>query len=87
MSNLPEYGWLIEANNSEVHSPVYFAGLIHSDRPSGETIDFMWTSNHLDAARFSRKSDAEAVAGNYKHRIAEHAWDDGEFRRSYQLKE
>ena len=83
MTEIPEYGWLIEANSSEVHSPAYFAGLMHSDRPNGETIDFAWTNNHLDAVHFSRKRDAEVVAGNYGHRIAEHVWDDGEFRRPY----
>ena len=87
MSDTPEYGWLIEVNNSELSLPVYFAGLTRSDRPNGETLDFSWSFNHIEAVRFCRRQDAEKVVGNYGHRIVEHVWDDGCLRRSLGLKE
>lgn len=63
-----EVGWVIEHRLSPVHSPNYWAGNA-------------WSTDHMRAIRYARKSDAEFSRNGFddenalQHRVAEHAWD------------
>ena len=67
---LPEGGWVIEHQSSEVSAPVYWCG---TDE---------WTKDNLKAVRFCRKEDAESAQEfigfmddeTYNHRVAYHEW-------------
>lgn len=71
MANVEETGWVIEAAESEVSHPLYWAGSFGDERN-------LWSHDSLNAVRMSRKVDAEAVAAGiltgYAVRIAEHMW-------------
>lgn len=71
------FAWVIEHRDSEPSRPRYFTGRRHSAA--------MWSDpgDHSAACRFSRKQDAENIAGfagfyepNVTHRICEHGWDE-----------
>ena len=66
-----ETGWVIEHNNSPVHSPQYFAGVEWHDQ---EGISLKWSGNHLEAIRFKREEDAKNCLLVVGHRICEHGW-------------
>ncbi len=62
------YGWVIETEASQTHTPYYWTGLTR----------LPFSKNPLDAVRFSRKEDASMVAlGILKDtptRVVEHCW-------------
>lgn len=69
-----ETGWVIERGDSSPAKPKYWAaGQREAERTSA------WTSNHMEAIRFARKTDAEKTATrlfpNIGIRIAEHEWE------------
>ena len=54
------FGWLIEAAESEVSKPLYWAGSFGDERDR-------WTYDHEVAVRFARKVDAQRVAAGVLH--------------------
>jgi len=68
------FAWVIERDESPLHTPEYFTGRL--------TPALRWSKpgDHADACRFARRQDAERVAvaidGARPHRVCEHGWDE-----------
>lgn len=81
-SHADVYAWVIEKIESEPSAPLYFEFVCEPYRPTGDILKgWAWNRDHMKAARFSRREDAElcwqamTTRELDQVRIAEHGWD------------